>query len=501
MRRLTITAGFAVLGLAMVAAGCLPNRAAVSPDGKTFYFSLNEEGGGFEVKGSANLYALDIESARLTALTDGRVPKAWCALSSDGGILAYMVGSDEKDQSICTLSLKDGVSLAATGYLQKSAYPWVIPGRPPHLLTMEQDSADKPPQWALYSPNVVPLGFPADHAAAYGNVGLATNRFAVALFRPLPAGGSSLPGGEEDAEGVEADVYVVDLTKPEAPPAKPPAPGAKSPAAAATKAGAAPVKEPWPKVVLAAKWQDLKEKGPIIDLAFSSDGKRLVAAILGAGENKDEARFFDLDPTGQAPPKVLFDAYKAYYPQVAPDGKGIVYLRTSPRDEKFREVVLWRPDAKEPVLLARLPGEMGKAYTTWFWMTDGRLRIYHLSDDGVHLVETAADGTGAKERLLTHDRLKVQRALADFERAIAKMPDLSQEKWPEPTAAQMKAVTDPLKNAQKPAADASEAAWKAAAVWEEVSAIAPPAPTEIAAPPAAKPAAPEKAPAPTPAAP
>ena len=500
MRRLNITAGFAVLGLAMVAAGCLPNRAAVSPDGKTFYFSLNPEGG-FEVKESSNLYALDIESARLTALTDGRVPKAWCALSSDGAILSYIVGLDEHEMAIHTLSLKDGVSLAATGYLRKNVYPWVVPGRPPHLLTMEQGSANKEHQWALYSPNVVPLGFPADHVAAYGNVGLATNRFAVALFRRLPAGGGSLPGGEEDAEGVEADVYVVDLTRPEAPPAKPPAPGAKPPAAAATKAAAAPAKEPWPKVVLAAKWQDLKEKGPIIDLAFSPDGKRLVAAILGAGENKDEARFFELDPTGQAPPKVLFDAYKAYYPQVTPDGKGIVYLRTSPQDDKFREVVLWRPDAKEPVLLARLPGEMGKAYTTGFWMTDGRLRIYHLSDDGVRLVETAADGTGAKERLLTHERLKVQRALADLQRALAKVPDLSQEKWPEPTAAQMKAVTDPLKNAQKPAADALETAWKAAAVWEEVSAIAPPAPKETAAPPAAKPAATEKVPASPPAAP
>ena len=368
MRHLNITAGFAVLGLAMVAAGCLPNRAAVSPDGKTFYFSLNEEGGGFEVKDkeSSNLYALDIESARLTALTDGPMPKAWCSLSSDGGILVYGALAGKDETAIYTLSLKDGVSLAATGYLQKNTFPWVIPGRPMHLLTMEQGPADKPPQWVLYGPNVVPLGFPADHAAAYGNVGLATNRFAVALFRPLPAGGGSLPGGEEDAEGVEADVYVVDLTRPESPPAKPPAKTEKPPAAAAPKAEAAPAKEPWPKIVLAAKWtkQDLKDKKPIIDLAFSSDGKRLVAAVLSAGENKDEARFFDLDPTGQAPPKVLFDAYKAYYPQVAPDGKGLVYLRTSPRDEKFREVVLWRPEAKEPVLLARLPGEMGKAYTT-----------------------------------------------------------------------------------------------------------------------------------------
>lgn len=186
---------------------------------------------------------------------------------------------------------------------------------------------------------------------------------------------------------------------------------------------------------------------------------------------------------------------------MAPDGKSIVYLRTSPRDEKFREVVLWRPDAKEPVLLAHLPGEMGKAYTTWFWMPDGRLRIYHLSDDGVRLVEVAADGSGAKQRVLTHERLKVQRALADLQRALAKVPDLSQEKWPEPTAAQMKAVTDPLKNTKKPIADALEAAWKAAAIWEEVSEIAPPAPKEPAAPPAAKPAATEKAPAPPPAAP
>ena len=498
MRHLNITAGFSVLGLAMLAAGCLPNRAAVSPDGKTFYFSLSAEGG-FEIKGSSNLYALDIESARLTALTDGPMPKFWCALSSDGGLLAYMTGSDDKDLSICTLSLKDGVSLAATGYLRKDVYPWVVPGRPMHLLTMEQGAADKEPQWTLYSPNVVPLGFPADHVAVMGNVGLAMNRFAVALLRPPPAAA----GDEGKAGEAVLDVFVVDLTRSEASPESPPAPppvAAEKPSAAKsedavatapkTEAAAAPAKEPWPKVVLAAKWtkQDLKDTKSIIDLAFSPDGKRLVAAVLGAGENDDEARFFDLDPTGQAPPKVLFDAYKAYYPQVASDGKAIVYLRTSSRDDMFREVVLWRPDAKEPVLLARLPGEMGKAYTTWFWMPDGRLRIYHLSDDGVRLVETAADGTDAKQRLLTPERLKTQQALADFARVLARVPDPAKEQWPEAVAARMKAVADPLKNAQKPIADALEAAWKAAAVWEEVPAGSPTPPGAASPQPDKKPA-------------
>ena len=60
----------ALVVLAMAGPGCLPNRGAVSPDGRTFYFSLNKDAG-FEAKDGTNIYALDVETGRIKAMTDG----------------------------------------------------------------------------------------------------------------------------------------------------------------------------------------------------------------------------------------------------------------------------------------------------------------------------------------------------------------------------------------------------------------------------------------------
>jgi hypothetical protein len=242
----------------------------------------------------------------------------------------------------------------------------------------------------------------------------------------------------------------------------------------AAGAGDSAAEKPWPAVTCAARWTDLATADPVIDVAFSADGNRLAAAILGAIGKKEETRFFEVDPTGQAQPKVLFDAPHAYYPQWTPDGRGLVYLRACAGNDKWREVVLWRPEAKEPLVLARLPGEFGKAYTTWFWMPDGRLRVYHVSDEGIYLVEASADGQGAKARRLTRERLKAQKGLADFERSFgrASVPasSLAETEWPQPLAAAMKAVAQPVQDAAKPTEDALRAAWRLATVWDEVPA-------------------------------
>ena len=178
-----------------------------------------------------------------------------------------------------------------------------------------------------------------------------------------------------------------------------------------------------------------------------------------------------------------------------------MYLRTTHENDKVREVVLWWFDAgtKPPVLLARLPGELGKAYTTWYWLPDGRLRIYHVSEEGVRLVETGADGQGAKARLLTHERLKAGRRLADLQYEIDlrdRLPRVAEEEWPKGYAAQVKAAEAALDAADKPTKAAVEEAWKAVAQWAEVPAIGPipPATPDVVMPEAPKAAtpAPEK---------
>jgi hypothetical protein len=450
-----------ILGLAL-GAGCLPNRAAVSPDGKTFYFSLNDEGG-YETRETSRLYALDIETGRLATLTGPSLPAAWCTLSSDGRRLVYMTGLKESDSALSMLQLggDEPAAWPLTGVLGPHMYPWMVPGDPPRLLAVKSAS-DQPAKWVAYLPKEVTLALPADAAAGLGTVGLAENRCAVTVYRPGP------PAAEGEEQTRVASVWVVDFTP------------AETSAATSTDKAAAPPKvapaKAWPVITQAAQWPEVRDTEPVIDLAFSADGKRLVAALMGCGGEEDATSFVELDPAGKLPPKPLFDDFKSYAPELTPDGKALVYIRTVRANEKFREVVLRQPDAKAPIVLARFAGEFTRSYTTWHWMLDGRLRIYHISEEGVRLVETGADGQGAKARLLARDRLKAGRQLADIQFALGgleRLPRLADEPWAESYAAKMKAVETPLDGLRKPTAVAVEEAWKSVAAWVDVPALEP----------------------------
>ena len=235
MRRL----GIAIVWLSAVVlsgAGCLPNRATVSPDGKTFYFSLNSEGG-FECNESSRIYALNVETGRLAALTEASRPAAWCSLSSDGRLMAYMTGLEDADQALFMMRTDTGVFWPLTGILQKHVHPWMIPGATPRLLAMSHASPLQPPRWAAYTPNEMPLPLPADAAAGFGNVALAENRCAVTVYLPGPPPAE----GQEERKGVAA-VYVINFPAAEEPAADVPEamePPAAKPEAAPAKTGTA----------------------------------------------------------------------------------------------------------------------------------------------------------------------------------------------------------------------------------------------------------------------
>jgi len=457
----------ALVALGTLAAGCLPNRGAVSPDGRTCYFSLNKDAG-FEAKDAANVYALDVETGRIRALTDGPETKGWCSVSSDGKYLVYgtLVGSGG---GVVAVDLEGNKSMMpVTGLTQNYVFPWVVPGEPPYVVALDQKSKDEW-CWVLVAErSVVPLAPLAGYTAGPGTVGLATNRFAVPASRKITEG---------DKEKRETSVWVVDLSNP------PAAEGDEKPAA--PKADA----KPWPAFTCAAKWPDIAGKDPSIDLAFSADGKRLLAAVAVAVEGGlPQTRFFDLDPAGKEPPKLLFEVAGGASPQWTPDGKGLVYQRPAAGAEKDCEVVLWRPEMKEARVIAWLPNVAGSAWTACYWSKEGRLRIYHVADEGLWLMDAAADGSGAKARRLSHEQLAAQKFLADFERAVARMPDTAPENLPEALAGAVKGVLKPLQDAAKPTQDALKAAWAAASAWEEVPALA----ARAAEKPPAKPPAEEK---------
>jgi len=462
----------ALVALALADPGCLPNRGAVSPDGRTFYFSLNKDAG-FEAKDGTNIYALDVESGRIKAMTDGPQTKGWCSISSDGKFLAYSIlGS-----YVMAINLEDGNVMPLSSVFQHYSYPWVVAGEPQYVVAAAQKSKDEM-RWALFGDQGdVPLTPLADFTAGGGNVGVGPSRFAVPASRTSKS-------GEKDVS--EMSVWVVDLSNPpeaegegETKAAAPKADTkSQAPAEAAKAEGKAPASpaKPWPAITCAAKWtEDATDKGGGgIDLAFSPDGKRLVAAVSLAGGDKEQgaAKFFDVDPTGKEQPKLLFEVPGGRSPQLTPDGSGIVYLQQI-GEEEGTEVAFWRPDMKEARVIARLPGKIGKAYTTCFWPKDGGMRIYHVADEGLWLIDAAADGSDAKARRLPQERMAAQKYLADFERALSHMPDAPPKELPEPLAGAVNAVEKPLQDAAKPVQDALKAAWAAASVWDSVPAAGP----------------------------
>lgn len=464
MRRARMAYVAAGLAAGLAAAGCLPNRVGLSPDGRTMYFSLGPQGpfGGGD---RSNLYSLEIETAEMQALTDGPGAKTWCMPAYGAKDLAYMelVGGDGEG-AIRLLDLETGRDVPLTGMLQPHLYPWAIPGGAPRLLAIRK-GADAEPYWALYGEKgaAAALPLPDGATAVMGNVGVARDRFAVAVSKDV-----KVPGDAEGAEK-EAHEYLVFLVN------------CAGEAAEGTQV---------------ARW--VFDDEPIVDLAFSDDGSRLVAAVL-----HDPAEFYELDvtdqvaqddSTGRAEPKRLFECPKAYYPQAAAGG-GVVYLRASAADEEWREVALWTPGEAEARVLARLPGKLGQAYTTWRWMEDGRLRVYHLSNEGVRIIETSADGSAATGKRLTGEHLMALARMADFGRAAGKMPSLSEGEWPADVAGPIGVVAEHMKKQFEESPEeirkASESAEAAAAVWEDVPAV-----PEIAAPAAESPAAEKPAEAP-----
>ena len=483
MPRAALLTLLAILAITVSLPGCLPRRGDVSPDGRTFYFSMLVPGETDQADktnktfGSA-IFALDVETGRLKALTDGTSANYWCSLSPDGKYLAYMGPAAGPNTSI--MDLENGVCGSLTGVLDGYTFPRLIqaPGdeKVAGLLVMAGgDGMGKGSHWAVLGPGgKVPLPDLEGFEAGEGEVAILSGGFVVPVHRLIsaPDAAKGEPKKHESALFVVNVYEYLKATKPDTPKSEtPPAP---------------------PKVVLLAKWAGEGDRAPVIDLALSSDREdgRLVAAVPGMGPTKDATQFFEIFTPEKGPPKLLFEDAKARRPQWTPDGKAIVYLRVNAANDAWQDVVLWRPEAKEPVVLARLPGKSKThdedCIITWRWLPDGRLRIYSVENDGIRLVETAADGKGAKARLLNRDRLGLQVYLALADRAMHSVPPFG------------KVLADPPNDKTKPAVEAAVAAaksfdeareklWQLADDWEEVPAIPevpPPPPPKAPKPPA-----------------
>lgn len=448
-----------VLLVAVGAAGCLPNRMAVSPDGQTLYFAVNADAqvsGG----GNSNVYALEVGSGRIHALSGGPGLKGCCSLSTSGRYLAYSQKQNEGEMVVQIVDLKetsDGNTVAGTGSLISRAYAWLIPtsdaedAMPDFLVMKPVDIRNEAWEWALIRDGAeLPLSLPPESIAVFGNVGLAKDQFALAVWQVTETSAST---SEKKMKQSRA-VYTMHLGTPQS-----------------------------REATLVATWEGGSYMDRV-DLAYTADGKRLVVAVDENG-SENPTRFYELDPSCKLPPKVLFEAVGGAEPQWTPEANGIVYIQTNPVNPAWRNVVLRRLDAKEPTVLAHLPQLGREACTAWFWLKDGRLRIYHVSDEGIRLIETGADGKDAKGRLLPHDRLKAQVALADLARALKGFPQAMKTVEPPGVLAEkFSAITAPAYDGIRRSERAMDALWKGAEVWDDVPAMPPVPVPPKATPPA-----------------
>ena len=169
-------------------------------------------------------------------------------------------------------------------------------------------------------------------------------------------------------------------------------------------------------------------QAPSIDMAFSPDGKKIAASWYSL----TKTTYYEFDAAGQSPPKVLFCDAKAHRVQYLADGQGIVYLREHPDPVRWNvmQLMLKRPGSAPPTVMAEMPGRLRDCGTALRRLADGRLRAMHLSNDGIVVVQCAADGTGVTSCTIPADKLEKQRQLARFEYVFKQNPNINQ--WQAP---------------------------------------------------------------------
>ncbi len=106
-----VSAAVMMLGLLIAAGemgGCQHfNRMGISPDGNTIAFSLNDEGG-FAVDESSALYKLDLTTCQLTRASGDKPLATWADINGEGDILFTWRSDDTGDCAEVALALADG---------------------------------------------------------------------------------------------------------------------------------------------------------------------------------------------------------------------------------------------------------------------------------------------------------------------------------------------------------------------------------------------------------
>jgi hypothetical protein len=456
-----------VLASAAMILGCEPpNHVDAPARGNTMYFSFGPIAR-WSIGQGSQLYAFDVDTCRLRCLSDHPGMNTWTTGNADGSRFSFTRCLSQSDFQVFVQDAGDREPRKLGSVVNAYGASFFVPGDG-WLLAVE-GRAIPTMHWVFFDPSgrEVSPGIDGElKAIGTDTPARAKNRVAVAAW------GLNKEYPKTTVKPYSISVYVFDIAGNRACP---------------TLAG-----------TLDAHYHEIPTNfvdNPSVDLAFSPDGKRIVASVWST----TKTTFYEFDAAGKDKPKELFSDAKAQRPEYASDGCGVVYLRAHPDPVKYNvmQIMLRRPGDAQAKAVAEVPGTLRGCGTALRRLSDGRMRALHLSDDGIHIVEFAADGSGVTTSRIGADKLEKQRQLARFEYVFRQNPATNQWQapWevtkhvPAPTAAGVKREDDVARALEK--AFAENLSWKPATVTATTGS------TPAAEPPKPEPE-PEPAPAPTP---
>jgi len=412
MRRwVSVVVAGVLLGLLVASgkmAGCEQfNRMGISPDGNIIAFSLNEKGG-FAVTEESAVYRLDLTTGEFVRVSGDKPVAAWADINSDGDVAFTWDWAGDGEGLEVSVARADGAI---------------------HDLTHNR-VADVAPQWLDNNRILLESVGPMTTGNQDGDevevvLSVLEGREPKVLVRDLyaPEGGrayvSSLPvrhggnvayatadlvqeeQGDDEIEKMVVHFYLVELDG-----------GAVSDVAS-----------------LSFEKDDYGDPPRYVDLAFSSDGEKLAACFLPENFEEDEelSRLYLIDIDSKTAKLVKSDV-NMYYPRFAPKLEGepyrLLYLSGTGQNGKGRSLNILDLGTGAVGWIITLPGKIMEAYTDWRWLSElegagedvpkDRLRVYHLSDEGLIVAEVDDDGSDLSVRYLSPAKLRRAQLDADL---------------------------------------------------------------------------------------
>jgi len=383
--------------LATMVGGCDKyNRADISHDGKTIAFSLGEKG--FIADATSELYFFDVETCSMKRQTFDDTCEGWVSFGGIGVAYSKSKGKGNIEGTVEVLTEKDGIFTLSDGMANT---PVFLPNDKIFFSSVEPGNRKEARitfnVWYPYNVNQL-IKLPADPNGEFLCSTLpAFFQDQVIYYAIADVRGIHEKNGQFDSGLYKVTVYRLEIG----------------------------TKKNTPVTTFEFQGKKGAKDFPVgyVDLAISPDDKTLVCCFLPPNKlaidmfsDKLASTVYLVDvATGK---QTLFRSDKnMYYPKwKGRDKPKFVYLSGTGYQEGRG---VWITDlSKMSVKLADLPDKVMQAYTGWTWLTPKRVRIFHIGKSGLILVDVNEDGTEKKTRIVSPEKLKTLKEIADLEGLI-----------------------------------------------------------------------------------